>query len=121
MNGHFDPSRLDLYQSYKDENGQDLRISLVHSYLKTTAQELEKLKALSAQDQAAVQVTVQRIAHTLKSSSAAVGGLLLATFFAELEAEIFSLDQLSKKLQVIESGFADLKVSLEKYLEQLPQ
>ncbi len=111
----FDPTRLDMYQTYKDESGQDLRVTLIHSYLETTPIELENLKKSSAQDPA----SFERIAHTLKSSSAAVGGVLIAGDFQALESGNVSVDQMPERLKLVESEFNELKVSLEDYLKKI--
>ena len=111
----FDSARLDLFQGYEDELGQDLRKALVESYLKTATQSFLDLAEYQERNHEAF----QRLAHSLKSSTASVGGSLLAEIFEELEM-INPTDLLqSNKLKDALDEFESLKVQLESYISSL--
>jgi CheY-like chemotaxis protein len=107
----FDPSRLELFEGYEDDHGQDLRKTLIESYLKTADQSLADLAEYTSGNQEAF----SRLAHSMKSSTASVGGTLLAEIFEELEMIDPKDSNISDKLKAANDEFRQLKGCLESY------
>lgn len=111
--GSFDSSALEMLKDYTDESGRDLRLALIETYLKTTEADIQKLFQALGKDAE----TFHRLAHTLKSSSAAVGGQALSEICQRLEK---SKDPSEQKtlLDEVPKEFQKLKVELEMYSQQ---
>ena len=108
----FDPSKLDELKDYRDENNNDLRISIVEVYIAETT------KLISALKMAADDKSFSDLSHSLKSSTASVGGAKLSQVFAELEQNKLSHFEKVKALKTVEQLFADLQLNLKSYLKQ---
>ena len=108
----FDPEKLDALKEYRDENDQDLRISIVKTYFEETKKLLADLK--KTQDAK----NLSHIAHSLKSSTAAVGGDELSVLFAALEAGKFNEVERSQAIQKAEKLFTELQGNLNQYLKK---
>lgn len=78
-----DTAALDNIRSLQRDGEPDILGKIVHSYCKRTPELMSVLR--KAQDRGDA-VTVRNTAHSLKSSSANVGALLLADLFREIEA-----------------------------------
>ncbi len=111
----FDPARLDLLKGYKDEHGVDLRVALIDTYLETTPASIEELKK---SDDTNLE-RVRQLAHTLKSSTAAVGGSLLSEIFEFLENKEFTPQQRKDMTERAYSEFNSLKENLLRYQKKL--
>jgi HPt (histidine-containing phosphotransfer) domain-containing protein len=61
----------------------------------------------------------QKIAHTLKSSTAALGGVRLSAIFEYLENQKLSLEQRRELMQAVSSEFILLKDGLMNYQKSL--
>ena len=73
---------LDQIRSLQPPGGPDLLVRVIQAYLKEAAELLAKLKEAITRNDPKV---AQRMAHSLKSSSANVGALNLSALFKELE------------------------------------
>lgn len=105
-----DPSVLEGLRELDDGEGGILR-ETVDVFLETTPERLEGMKhALESGDNG----TVERLAHTLKSSSGIVGGRRMMAACAQLEKESGhgSLEQAAALLAQIEEHFGDLCLQL---------
>jgi signal transduction histidine kinase/DNA-binding response OmpR family regulator len=111
----FDPTRLDLLKGYKDEHGVDLRIALIDTYLEATPASLEKLKN---SDDTNLD-PFRQLAHTLKSSTAAVGGMMLSEIFEHLETKEFTPQQRKEIMMQALGEFNALKENLLSYQQKL--
>ncbi len=111
----FDSKRMDMLKGYQDENGQDLRIALIETYLGTTPATLKELNEFVDQDLE----RFQRAAHSLKSSTAAVGGERLAQIFEYLENQPTTLEQRQQLVAGCEEEFENLKKILLQYSNDL--
>jgi CheY-like chemotaxis protein len=111
----FDIARLELLKAYKDDHGIDLRISLIDTYLQTTPMAIANLEKSSESDVD----QFQKIAHTLKSSTAALGGVRLSAIFEYLENQKLSLEQRRELMQAVSSEFILLKDGLMNYQKSL--
>jgi signal transduction histidine kinase/CheY-like chemotaxis protein/HPt (histidine-containing phosphotransfer) domain-containing protein len=74
---------LDQISSLQPPDAPDLLGRVIQAYLKETPRLLDRLKEAVAKNDSEV---TEKIAHSLKSSSANVGALNLSAFFKELEA-----------------------------------
>ena len=113
MTPEFDPSKLDELKDYKDENNKDLRISIAEVYVAESLKLIEDLKK-SSDDKA-----FSEIAHSLKSSTAAVGGMKLSQLFAYMEQNKLSPFEKAKALKEVEVLFSNLQASLKTYLKRV--
>jgi two-component system sensor histidine kinase/response regulator len=111
----FDASKLEMLKGYQDENGDDLRKALIESYLKTTTTSFQELYQLWREDQE----TFHRKVHTLKSSSASVGGAALAQIFESLENDPLSGNEVESKILRLPQEFQNLKAQLDEYLKTI--
>jgi PAS domain S-box-containing protein len=111
----FDPNRLEMLKEYKDENGVDLRISLIETYLRLTPGTLNEMLNCYQSDPK----HFQQIAHTLKSSSAAVGGTRLAEMLEHLETQETTVSQRKEMAMSIQTEFQKLKDHLLRYTKGL--
>jgi hypothetical protein len=107
----FDPAALDMLKDLKDENDRDLRFSLIETYLLTTASDLSEMKKVLSSDA----IEFHRLAHTLKSTSAALGGILLSKIFASLEVGHHSEQEKRTLMASAEEEFYVFTESLKSY------
>ncbi len=107
----FDSSMLDELKEYKDEHNRDLRFSLVETYIKETNRLIDALK-ISSTDK-----TFSEISHSLKSSTASMGGMKLSNLFATLEHGTFSPFEKAKHIKEVEQMFSNLQKNLQIYLK----
>ena len=109
----FEPSQLELLKGYQDENGEDLRKSLVKVYFETSPGLIAELeRSFGKNDEA-----FRHAAHTLKSSTAAVGGKKLASLFEALETAGISTTDGPGRLEQIQKNYDELRKNLEQYLK----
>ncbi|MGZ5278669.1 MAG: response regulator [Pseudobdellovibrionaceae bacterium] len=111
----FNSSQLELFKDYRDENGADLRISLIDTYLQSTPESLQKLEACCETDPE----QFSQIAHTLKSSTAAVGGVRLSQLLEFLETQETSAKQRLIMAEKVQSEFQLLKEKLITYQQKI--
>ncbi len=77
-------NQLEVLQQYSDDSGETLLSAILALYLKDTPKAISKLRAaFSGNDH----MNVRKIAHSLRSSSAHVGAVKLASFFEKLELD----------------------------------
>ncbi len=107
----FDPSMLDELKEYKDEHNRDLRFSLVETYITETGRLIDALKIASTDK------TFSEISHSLKSSTASMGGIKLSNLFATLEHGTFSQFEKAKHIKEVEQLFLNLQKNLQIYLK----
>lgn len=110
----FDPSVLDMLKGYKDEQGKDLRFSVIETYLNTTPEEIQGIET-------SMEINPKefhRRTHTLKSSSATVGGVLLAKICQSLELDWHSSENQKYLINAVKEEFQKLKIELESYRSQ---
>ncbi len=115
MESSFDPSRLEMFRGYKDDQNRDLRQALIESYLDSAPGFITELGRLAKNNQD----QFRRLAHTLKSSTASVGGFLLADLFEEIETSYMTAEKADKKVSQAQLEFQILKEHLESYLKSL--
>lgn len=113
MTPDFDPSKLDELKDYKDEKNNDLRISIAEVYVAESSKLIEALK--KAQDDK----EFSNIAHSLKSSTAAVGGVKLSSLFTHMEKTKLSSFEKAKTLKEVDQLFSNLQASLKLYLKRV--
>lgn len=111
----FDPSRLDMFRGYKDDNNQDLRKALIDTYLLSATEGIERLEKLFLENPD----DFRKSAHTLKSSTASVGGFHLAHMLEELETSKMDQDRALKIIREAQVEFKNLKAHLENYIKTL--
>jgi HPt (histidine-containing phosphotransfer) domain-containing protein len=111
----FDIERLNLLKDYKDENNRDLRLSLIDIYLQVTPGEFIELEKsmMSALE------THRTRAHTIKSSSAAVGGTHLADLMEKLETQELNPGQRQEIVQLAKLEFETLTKELIQFKSNL--
>jgi len=78
-----DPEALDHLRALQKGSERNILGKVVQSYLNTAAQLLQRMQKAVARTDA---VALRRAAHTLKSSSASLGALVLAALCKDLEA-----------------------------------
>ena len=111
----FDTARLEILKEYKDENGVDLRVSLIQTYLESTPKALKAMENVIETDPE----EFQHIAHTVKSSSAAVGGARLAELLETLETKPMTAPERSAMTKTVLNEFQRLKDNLLRYQREL--
>ncbi len=107
----FDSSKLDELKEYKDEHNQDLRFSIVEIYLIESKKLIHQLK--NAKDSN----TISQAAHSLKSSTASIGGTALSNIFEKLETQALADSEKAALTKEVDLHFLKLENSLKHYLK----
>lgn len=110
----FNPAPLESLKPYQDDQGLPLIISLIQSFLSYASSELEQLSFCAETDPRAF----IRLAHTLKSAAAALGGIEMASILADLEIRELSSVERKFGAQRAHESFQSLKIFLMEYIEQ---
>jgi CheY-like chemotaxis protein len=112
-----DRSALQDILQLDPHEGTALLSEVVTSYLEDACKLLQTLKASSLQGDLS---TLQRAAHTLKSTSAMLGATQLADLCRELEtqARMGTLEQVAPKVRQLEAEYDRVKASLQMELQQ---
>jgi PAS domain S-box-containing protein len=112
-----DRSALQEILQLDPQEGTALLSEVVTSYLEDACKLLQTLKVASLQSDLS---TLQRAAHTLKSTSAMLGATQLADLCRELEtqARMGTLEQVAPKVRQLEAEYDRVKASLQMELQQ---
>jgi HPt (histidine-containing phosphotransfer) domain-containing protein len=108
---------LATYNQLKDLMGGDFLVELIDTYITETAALVEQLSQALAGGEA---VAFERIAHSIKSSSASLGALSLSQQARELEmmGKANELSGASEKLEQMVANFQQVKRSLEELRDE---
>ncbi len=112
-----------LFEQFQEVMGKDQPGALAEvltTYLEETSRQLARLKAGLAEEADAA--GLERLAHSLKSSSALIGALSFSRLCRELELAISEAQSLPAAREVlvrVEAGYAQLRAALEAELRRL--
>ncbi len=107
-----DMKTLESMRSIGQDGGTDLMARAVHLYLTTSPEQVRELQGAAGRSEAAA---LNRLAHSLKSSSAMVGALRLSEMCRNLEAQARgdSLASAAERVAEIEAEFARVVRALQ--------
>jgi len=107
-----DMKTLESMRSIGQDGGNDLMARAVHLYLQTSPEQVRELHGAVGRNEAAA---LNRLAHSLKSSSAMIGALRLAELCRNLEAQARgdSLESAAERVTEIEAEFARVVRALQ--------
>ena len=111
----FNPQILDRFQEYKDENGLDLRVSLIQTYVQATPKKIKELRGLAGGSDE----DYRQLAHFLKSSSSEVGGVAISKLFERMELEELNEVEKARLQREAEQCYSRLKFDLDNYMNSI--
>ena len=112
MNFDFDENALDAIKALQRPGKPDILGKIVVMYLEKTPSLIEDIETGIATDDAA---KVKMAAHTLKSSSAYLGGTTLADLCNKLETKAANDDLTEVEIETITNGFEALSEKIKQY------